>query len=606
MRADGTFVYVPLRTTALAQGEQGTDQFTYTLQESNGQQSEVTLTYQNVGVNDAPAARADTNSAGAGQSAVASTRATGLLGNDTDPDNGETARLVISGVHAASSTAFAPVPAAGIQVSGTYGTLTVHPDGTYSYIADHAGPLAQGERGTDVFTYRVTDPEGATSDANVSFGVIGVNDTPTANPDLASALAGQTVTASLRSAGLLGNDTDPDSGETSSLAVTGVRVGSGSSTPFTAVTSSGVTITGTFGTLTLRPDGTYSYAADHAGALGVGDHAPDVFTYQITDAVGTTSLATLTFDVTGSSGFDGSFETGFTGWSRAGDTAVLAGGTTGAQEASITTSSTSSIPYSQIESFLGLPTGSLAADQSPTHPNNNSTVGSALQTTTLHLEAGQSLRFDWNFSTNDYAPYNDFAAFTIDELNAIFELADVESVGDFGSTGWRTFTFTARQSGDYHFGFAVLDTGDGSVASSLLIDNVHVVNEGAPIVLGPVVGSGTENSGTFTIDLLAGAADPDGTSLGIVGLDWHNAAGTSLPPGFALSSDGHTLVVDSTNPAFDDLGPGQSRIFEFDYDVVDASGARTTTRSRRTVQGSKQPGGLSPAQRPGAFKKQVA
>src|SRR5204862_7343679 len=87
-----------------------------------------------------------------------------LLANDSDIDNG---------------TALA-VANAGTYV-GTYGTLTLNADGSYSYSLNNGSSavqsLRQGQSVSDVFAYLATDGLAQTS-GSLSVGVAGVNDAP--------------------------------------------------------------------------------------------------------------------------------------------------------------------------------------------------------------------------------------------------------------------------------------------------------------------------------------------------------------------------------------------------------------------------------------------
>ena len=71
----------------------------------------------------------------------------------------------------------------GGTFTGTYGTLTLNANGTYSYtLFASAQALAQGENVQDSFNYTVSDNDGSDTGALV-FHIAGVNDAPTANPD---------------------------------------------------------------------------------------------------------------------------------------------------------------------------------------------------------------------------------------------------------------------------------------------------------------------------------------------------------------------------------------------------------------------------------------
>ena len=84
-------------------------------------------------------------------------------------------------------TAVRPAGNVGQPLVGTYGTLTLNADGSYSYMLDNADPdtnaLAQGQTATDVFTYTMADADGATSTATLTITITGTNDGPVAVAD---------------------------------------------------------------------------------------------------------------------------------------------------------------------------------------------------------------------------------------------------------------------------------------------------------------------------------------------------------------------------------------------------------------------------------------
>jgi len=88
-----------------------------------------------------------------------------VLSNDTDPDTGETATLVVE------------VPGTITTVNGA---LTLAANGTYSYTAN-ANQLMVGQTVTDTFTYKAKDVNGALSNvASLVITITGENDAPTA------------------------------------------------------------------------------------------------------------------------------------------------------------------------------------------------------------------------------------------------------------------------------------------------------------------------------------------------------------------------------------------------------------------------------------------
>ena len=86
----------------------------------------------------------------------------------------------------------------GTSVTGTYGTLTIGADGSYTYTADQAAAdaLDDTETATDTFTYTVTDENGATATATITITVNGSNDAPVARNDTGTVEEDATLTVS--------------------------------------------------------------------------------------------------------------------------------------------------------------------------------------------------------------------------------------------------------------------------------------------------------------------------------------------------------------------------------------------------------------------------
>ncbi len=163
------------------------------------------------GTNDAPVAMADTASV-TEDVPVTTTAVTGVLSNDTDIDTGDTKTV--------SAVAFgATTGTVGSALAGTYGTLTLNADGSYSYLANKATAeaLGAGQTATDTFTYTMHDAAGATSSTTLTFNITGTNDAPVAVADTASATEDVVVTATALT-GVLANDIDIDTGDTKTVS----------------------------------------------------------------------------------------------------------------------------------------------------------------------------------------------------------------------------------------------------------------------------------------------------------------------------------------------------------------------------------------------------
>jgi len=182
-----------------------------------------------------------------------------------------------------------------------------------------------------------------------------------------------------------------------------------------------------------------------------------------------------------------SFEFGdFSGWSTLGATTIETdtigvGPTDGTYQALITNGS-GSVGEANLESFLGLNPGSL-----DTLGNGDATAGSALKLDAVTVQAGDMLTFDWNFLTNESVPssFNDFGFFAVSDTFS-GELADTQadfvSFGGSGfgnQTGYGTFSYIFAQGGTYDIGLGVVDEGDSSVNSGLLVDNFALLDNQA-------------------------------------------------------------------------------------------------------------------------------
>ena len=166
--------------------------------------------------NNAPVAVNDTASAteaGGVSNGTAGVDPTGnVLTNDTDPDSGDTKT-----VSAGSVGSF----------TGSFGTLNLAANGSYTYTVDNANTTVQALRLftdtlTDGFAYTMHDAAGLTSSATLTVTIHGANDNPVAVDDSASATEAGGVsngTAGVDPTGnVLTNDTDPDVGDTKTVS----------------------------------------------------------------------------------------------------------------------------------------------------------------------------------------------------------------------------------------------------------------------------------------------------------------------------------------------------------------------------------------------------
>ncbi|GLT20710.1 hypothetical protein GCM10007933_01610 [Zoogloea oryzae] len=243
---------------ALKEGETKTE--TFTVQSIDGTTTTVTITV--VGTNDGPVANPNTASTNEDTPVTFA-----VLGNDSDPD-GDTLAVT------------------GATVDPAKGTVTVNPDGTLTF-----NP-ATNVSGQVVISYTISDGHGGTSTSTATILIAAANDAPQAVADTNTTTEDAPITST--APGVLANDTDPDS---PTLTVTGALVGTTGT--FSTVSGAGLTLAGTYGTLVIHTDGSYTYTPGAAAqALNTGATVQDVFSYRASDGA-LTSTATLTINVTG-------------------------------------------------------------------------------------------------------------------------------------------------------------------------------------------------------------------------------------------------------------------------------------------------------------------
>jgi uncharacterized repeat protein (TIGR01451 family) len=141
------------------------------------------------------------------------------------------------------------------------GALSFNADGSFTYTPD---PLFFG---SDSFTYRAVG-ECQSEIATVSITVTHVNHAPVANDDLYGTL--EDTALNISAPGVLGNDTDVDGDALEAVLVDGPS----------------------HGVLTLNADGSFGYTP------ATGFFGADSFTYQASDALAVSGVATVTVEVT--------------------------------------------------------------------------------------------------------------------------------------------------------------------------------------------------------------------------------------------------------------------------------------------------------------------
>ncbi|MDD2653025.1 MAG: VCBS domain-containing protein, partial [Sulfurimonas sp.] len=184
-------------------------------------------------------------------------------------------------------------------------TLLINTDGAYTFT-----PEANYNGAVPVATYTLTDGSGTDDTSTLTITVNPVNDTPVANPDTNAVTEdgadaegrddSNANTTIIEGTTVLANDTDVDNGDTK--AVSGVAAGTQTG-DLTDASTVGADVAGTYGTVKIASDGTYTYTLDNTNstvqALAVGEHTTETFSYTMVDSQGATSTTTLTITING-------------------------------------------------------------------------------------------------------------------------------------------------------------------------------------------------------------------------------------------------------------------------------------------------------------------
>ena len=232
LNANGSFTYTPNANFT------GTDAFTYKASGGGSDSVVATVTITVDPVADVPVAVADAHSVN--EDGVLNVAASGVLGNDTDPEGGLTAVKVSDPQH---------------------GTLTLNANGSFTYTP------AANYNGPDSFTYKANDGAADSNVATVTITVNAVNDPPTAVNDAYTTPTA--VPLVVPAPGLLTNDSDVE-GST----MTAVKVADPE-----------------HGTVTVNTNGSFTYTPE------VGFTGPDTFTYKASDGTADSNVATVTVTV---------------------------------------------------------------------------------------------------------------------------------------------------------------------------------------------------------------------------------------------------------------------------------------------------------------------
>ncbi|MDH2374123.1 VCBS domain-containing protein [Cobetia sp. 3AK] len=229
---------------------------------------------------------------------------------DTDTDGGnDSDALIVSGIGAGANAGTAS--AVDTDVTGTYGSITIAEDGSYTYTLDNTNAdvqaLAVGESLNETFTYQISDGQGGFDTALLTITINSTNDAPVIDID-ADDSASATLTetdATLNASGTLSvsdvDTTDEVTPSVASVVSTGDTNGLSNAELLSMLSVDADAIIGdasTEGTLNWEFDSSSveGEAFDH---LAVGETLELDYTVLVTDSQGATAEQVVTITITG-------------------------------------------------------------------------------------------------------------------------------------------------------------------------------------------------------------------------------------------------------------------------------------------------------------------
>ncbi|UPW17253.1 VCBS domain-containing protein [Agarivorans sp. TSD2052] len=174
---------------------------------------------------------------------------------------------------------------------------------------------------------------------------------------------------------------------------------------------------------------------------------------------------------------------------------------------------------------------------------------------------------------------NDIGLLTIENLHPDHGSIATNSDGSF------SFTPEKDYNGQVHFTYDVKD-GHGGITHTSASTTLSAVNDNPDV--SPLADSIKEGA-SHNLDLLTGATDIEGDTLHIEQLTYSidgAPSTTQLPSGLSLAADGHTLMIDATDPAYNHLANGQSLKIAVSYLVNDGHGGQSQQTANLTIQGT--------------------
>jgi T1SS-143 domain-containing protein len=283
--------------TAKGNNPDGTDNFTYTLKDSDGDTDTAQLCIEVNPVDDCPiivkpaAETVDETDLSGGVITETRTVAANFgsdgpgsfAGNNSFNSSGSKLNGNLTSGGNAVNVTYAGGTYTGVANGVTVFTMKINSDGSYEFKLYEQLDHADGSNPNDIITLNfgvtATDSDGDSDSTVITVNV--KDDAPVANDDSRTIEEGQTINGNVTNNDVPGQD----------VPATVTKVSFGGAT-HDVPTSGTVTVVGTYGTLKLAADGSYSYTANSNNPDGT-----DNFTYTLKDRDGDVDTALLCIEV---------------------------------------------------------------------------------------------------------------------------------------------------------------------------------------------------------------------------------------------------------------------------------------------------------------------
>lgn len=493
-------------------GFSGIDTFTYTIVDGNGGTDTGTVTVGVAFINFDPVASDD----GYGVTEDGSLdvlAANGVLDNDSDPDQDPLA--------------------VNLLVDVSNGSLTLNPDGSFSYTPD------ANFNGVDGFTYEIDDGQGGTDTASVTIDVDAVNDAPIAADDGGFSTPFNTA-LNIDVADLLANDSDgdPEINQTLSVQSVGNAVGG--------------TVALAGDTVTFTPTTGFSGAAN--------------FSYDVSDGAGGVATATVTLSVGANAAPVAQDDAVTTNEDTAVDTGLLANDTDAdGDPLSVTlgTPSNGTVAFDG-SGYVYTPDANFSGTDSFTYTVDDGNGGqdTALVTITVTSVNDAPVAGDDNQSTTEdtsltFDVLGNDADVDGDTLSVVGTTTPTNGSVVIEASGELTYTPDADFAGSDSFTYTISD-GNGGTSTGTVAILINAVND-APIAEADV--AATDEDVAVTIDVLANDTDAENDTLTVTGV------GTAANGSVVIEANGEVTYTPDT---------GFSGTDSFTYTISDGNGGVDT------------------------------